>query len=77
MSATTNIREIRGAYVRPGHHFRVIAGPYEWTGPRIVGTFYDDASGEIECRTINGGVCYVRPRDIVTVCSHTSPYGGE
>ena len=74
----TNVRTIHGAFILSGRHLVVRAADgAEWVGPRITSTFYVTETGEIELRTINGGVAYVLPTDLIEVCDYSHPYGGE
>ena len=83
MSAATNLRQLRGLAILPGHHLWVVgADGAEWAGPRVSSTYFvpqsetaGSDSDQIECRTVNGGVFYVLPHDVLTVCDHTSLLG--
>lgn len=75
MTTATNVRRVAGRDVVPGHHLWMQAGAQEWAGPRITGTYYCDETDEIELRTWNGGVCYVRPSDRLWIADHTNPWG--
>jgi len=77
MSTTaTNRRVVHGAFIIPGHHLWVETPAGDcWAGPRVDGTYYNDETDEIEVRTVNGGLFYVRPFDSIEVCNHLHPLG--